>query len=110
MKVASDKHISQGVRRQCLRVVEPCCSKLVNPDLISREIVLGEIHVRVSEIGTGEAARSLSQDVRVARGIDSHVIGRVKAERAEAKKEPLKADDDDEWGAVPAFLRRSRLK
>ena len=34
----------------------------------------------------------------------------AKAERPEAKKETLKADDDDEWGAVPAFLRRSRLK
>jgi hypothetical protein len=27
----------------------------------------------------------------------------------DAKKEAAK-DDDDDWGAVPAFLRRSRLK
>jgi len=35
----------------------------------------------------------------------------TKAEhRPEVKKEAPKADDDDDWGAVPAFLRRSRLK
>ena len=28
----------------------------------------------------------------------------------EAKKPAPKTDDDDDWGAVPAFLRRSRLK
>ncbi len=33
----------------------------------------------------------------------------AKAERFEQKKE-AKADDDDDWGAVPAFLRRSRMK
>ncbi|OHA16767.1 MAG: cell division protein FtsZ [Candidatus Taylorbacteria bacterium RIFCSPHIGHO2_02_FULL_45_28] len=31
------------------------------------------------------------------------------AEKIEAKKEEKK-DDDDDWGAIPAFLRRSRLK
>jgi cell division protein FtsZ len=35
--------------------------------------------------------------------------GAAKTERAEPKKE-TKTDDDDDWGAVPAFLRRSRLK
>ena len=35
--------------------------------------------------------------------------GTNKTERSEAKKE-AKPDDDDDWGAVPAFLRRSRLK
>jgi cell division protein FtsZ len=30
------------------------------------------------------------------------------AEKAEVKKE--EKDDDDDWGAIPAFLRRSRLK
>jgi len=30
-------------------------------------------------------------------------------DKIEPKKE-VKADDDDDWGAVPAFLRRSRLK
>jgi len=33
-------------------------------------------------------------------------------EKLEVKKEPEKEtkDDDDDWGAIPAFLRRSRLK
>lgn len=31
-------------------------------------------------------------------------------EKVEEKKEPAKEDDDDDWGAVPAFLRRSKLK
>ena len=26
------------------------------------------------------------------------------------KKEIKNSDDDDDWGAVPAFLRRSKLK
>lgn len=30
--------------------------------------------------------------------------------RPEPKKETKTTDDDDDWGAVPAFLRRSRLK
>ncbi len=30
--------------------------------------------------------------------------------RKEAKSEKPEANDDDDWGAVPAFLRRSRLK
>lgn len=34
----------------------------------------------------------------------------VKSDKSEAKKEAKPADDDDDWGAVPAFLRRSRLK
>ena len=29
--------------------------------------------------------------------------------KVEPKKE-AKEDDDDDWGAIPAFLRRSRLK
>jgi len=33
----------------------------------------------------------------------------VKEKIAEEKKE-IKEDDDDDWGAVPAFLRRSKLK
>lgn len=32
----------------------------------------------------------------------------AQTEKAEAKKETK--DDDDDWGAIPAFLRRSRLK
>lgn len=31
-------------------------------------------------------------------------------EKVEEKVEPKKEDDDDEWGAVPAFLRRSKIK
>lgn len=36
----------------------------------------------------------------------------VAPEKIEVKKEPEKEtkDDDDDWGAIPAFLRRSRLK
>jgi cell division protein FtsZ len=36
----------------------------------------------------------------------------VAPEKIEVKKEPEKdtKDDDDDWGAIPAFLRRSRLK
>ena len=30
--------------------------------------------------------------------------------RIEEKKEAAKNDDDDDWGAVPAFLRRSKIK
>jgi len=31
-------------------------------------------------------------------------------EKVEVKKEVPKEDEDDDWGAIPAFLRRSRLK
>jgi cell division protein FtsZ len=31
-------------------------------------------------------------------------------EEPEEKKQNVIIDDDDEWGAVPAFLRRSKLK
>ena len=31
-------------------------------------------------------------------------------EKKEVKPEPASTDDDDDWGAVPAFLRRSKLK
>ena len=33
-------------------------------------------------------------------------------DKTEEKKEPepAKDEDDDDWGAVPAFLRRSKLK
>lgn len=34
----------------------------------------------------------------------------VKVAKPEPKKETTTTDDDDSWGAVPAFLRRSRLK
>jgi cell division protein FtsZ len=34
----------------------------------------------------------------------------VKEPVADIKKPAAKADDDDDWGAVPAFLRRSKLK
>lgn len=34
----------------------------------------------------------------------------VVAEKVEVKKEVPKEDEDDDWGAIPAFLRRSRLK
>jgi cell division protein FtsZ len=34
----------------------------------------------------------------------------IPVERPEIKKETPKIEEDDDWGAIPAFLRRSRLK
>ncbi|MFM2357363.1 MAG: hypothetical protein RJA61_100 [Candidatus Parcubacteria bacterium] len=34
----------------------------------------------------------------------------IQREKVEAEKKPIIEDSDDDWGAVPAFLRRSKLK
>jgi cell division protein FtsZ len=42
-----------------------------------------------------------------------NTLGESKREATQVKLDPkkdAKVDDDDDWGAVPAFLRRSRLK
>ncbi|HMP67557.1 MAG TPA: cell division protein FtsZ [Candidatus Paceibacterota bacterium] len=37
-------------------------------------------------------------------------VNTAKEEKVEEKNEQKRIDDDDEWGAVPSFLRRSKIK
>ncbi len=47
---------------------------------------------------------------RIFNTIPSTPVTPVKEVKVEEKKEETKDTDDDDWGAVPAFLRRSKIK
>ncbi len=47
---------------------------------------------------------------RIFNTIPAAPVTQVKETKAEEKKEEVKETDDDDWGAVPAFLRRSKIK
>jgi cell division protein FtsZ len=61
---------------------------------------------------SGRAEEEIKEETTSGKIFNSLGINRKEEAKEEVKEEvkPTVADDDDEWGAVPAFLRRSKIK